>query len=193
MGRVVAALEENGLWDNTVVFFLGDNGFLCGTKGLNGKVHPWEESVRVPMAAAGGLVRRGLRVEDPVASIDLPATWLDLAGLTPAYALAGRSLATLLTAGKGGPQEAFAVWDDARPEALAVRRAVEPYRLVRTRRHKLIVWQSRKQGLYDLVADPGEERNLIDDTGYAKVRKDLRERLAARMASTNDAARSWLG
>jgi arylsulfatase A-like enzyme len=192
MGRVVAALEKNGLWDNTVVFFLGDNGFLCGTKGLNGKVYPWEESVRVPLAAAGGVVRRGLRVEDPVASIDLPATWLDLAGLKPAYPLAGRSLAPVLTTGKGGPQEAFATWDDPRPEALAVRRAVEPYRLVRTRRHKLIVWQSRKQALYDLDADAAEDRNLIEEPRYAEVRADLRGRLAARMASTNDPARAWL-
>ncbi len=192
VGRLIAQIERSGLWDNTVIVFLGDNGFLCGTKGLNGKVHPWEESVRVPLIAAGRNVSRGVSVEDPVASIDLPATWLDLAGIRPANMLAGRSLRRVFETGKGGPTDAFAVWDDPRAEALAIRTAVEPYREVRTRRHKLILWESKKQALFDHVDDPGEERNLIDSPRARLVRDDLRQRLAARMKATGDRALGWL-
>jgi arylsulfatase A-like enzyme len=191
IGRLIAQVRASGLWENTVVVFIGDNGFLCGTKGLGGKVHPWEESVRVPFLAAGGPVKAGVRVEDPVASIDLPATWLDFAGVSAKTS--GRSLRKVLTTGKDGPGEAFAVWDDGRVEALVVRIAIEPYRLVRTRTHKLIVWESRKQALYDHVADPGEEKNLIDDAAHHATAKDLRARLAARMKATNDHAIAWLG
>ena len=60
--------------------FLGDNGYPCGTKGLQGKVYAWEESIRVPLVAAGGVVRARGSVVAPVASVDLPATFLDYAG-----------------------------------------------------------------------------------------------------------------
>ena len=192
IGRVLSAVEKKNARNGTVVFFLGDNGYLCGTKGLNGKVHPWEESVRVPLIVAGGPVRKGLRIDDPVASVDLPSTWLEVAGLERPSSLAGRRLLTALTTGKNPPTEAFAAWDDPRPEALVARRAIEPYRLIRTRRHKLIVWQSGKQALYDFEADPGEERDLMEDPRSRTVRDDLQRRLAARMAATGDRARGWL-
>ena len=193
VGRLITELEKSGKWDNTVVVFLGDNGMMCGTKGLGGKVVPWEQSVRVPFIAAGGPVKAGVRHEDPAASIDLPATWMDFAGVKPARQLSGRSLKSLLTTGKGGPTDAFAVWDDGRVEALTIKQAVEPYREVRTRKAKLIVWESRKQALYDVVNDPGETRNLLDDPAHQAVLKDLRGRLTARMRATGDHAISWLG
>ena len=193
VGRLITEIERSGKWENTVVVFLGDNGMMCGTKGIAAKVVPWEESVRVPFIAAGGPVKTGVRHEDPVASIDLPVTWMDLAGLKPARPLAGRSLKQLLTTGKGGPDEAFAVWDDGRVEALAIKQAVEPYREVRTRKAKLIVWESKKQALYDIAADPAETKNLLDDPAYQRTLKDLRSRLTARMKATGDHAISWLG
>jgi arylsulfatase A-like enzyme len=191
-GRLISELERSGLWENTLVVFLGDNGFMCGSKGLNGKVVPWEESVRVPFAAAGGMVPRGLRVDAPVASIDLPATWLEMAGVKPAYPLAGRSLRRLLTTGEGGPDVSFAVWDDGRPEGLATRRAVEPYRAARNRSHKLIVWESGRQALYDWQSDPAEERNLIGEPAAARARGELAAKLARRLAETSDRAAKWL-
>ncbi len=189
VGRVLAELERRDLWKNTLVLFVGDNGYLCGTKGLSGKVYPWEESIRVPYLAAGGMVKRGVRCDAPVASVDLPATWLDLAGIRPEYPLAGRSLRRVLETGKADWDEAYATWDDGRPEALAVRRAVEPYRLVRTRRHKYIAWESGKRAMFDCVADPGEENNLAD--AETRIAAGLREKLRARMRATGDPAISW--
>ncbi len=192
IGRLLGELEKAKLWDNTVIFFLGDNGYMAGTRNWSGKVLPWEESIRVPCLAAGGPVKSGIRSDAPVSSIDLPATWLDLAGVKPAYKLAGRSLRNVLSAGKSDFQASFTVWDDGRVEALAVRRVVEPYRLVRTRRYKLIVWESGKQALFDWQADPGEQKNLIDDPAQARVARDLRQRLEVRMKETSDRARAWL-
>jgi choline-sulfatase len=160
---------------------------MCGARGLGGKVVPWEESIRVPFAAAGGLVKDGgRRVETPVASIDVTATWLDLAGVRPARPLAGRTLRPLLTARRAPFDEAYSVWDDGRVEALAVRQAVEPYRLVRTAAHKLIWWESGRKALFDLREDPHEQRNLYapDD----RMAGQLMERLRARMKATDDPA-----
>ena len=192
IGRIVEELDRGKLWDNTYVFFMGDNGFMCGTRNWNGKVVPWEESVRVPFLAAGGKVKRGARPDSPVCSIDLPATWLELAGVKPAYRLAGRSLTQLLQTGKGGPDAGFSVWSDGRPEALAVKTAVEPYRLVRTRTHKLIVWESGRKALYDHRADPAEENDLLERREFTAKAAELRAMLVARMRETKDPAAAWL-
>ena len=192
VGRLLDSLRRTGLWDNTVVFFLGDNGYMCQSKGLDGKVVHWEESIRVPCLAAGGPIRGGRRLDDCVASIDLPATWLAMAGLRPARRMAGRNLAPLLASGRGSFDQAFTVWDDGRPEALLPPRAVEPYRLVRTRTHKLVVWESGRQSLYDIRNDPREDRDLAADPGQARVLSNLRARLTARMKETGDRALAWL-
>ncbi len=131
--------------------------------------------------------------EAPAASVDLPATWLDLAGLKPAAPLAGKSLSQTLRTGKGSAEAAFSVWDDGSDTALTTRQIVEPYRLVRTRRHKYILWESRREALYDWQADPGEQRDLLAETGGRKIASGLRERLAARMRETSDHAMAWLG
>jgi arylsulfatase A-like enzyme len=191
-GRVVDELDGRKVWDNTYVFFLGDNGFMCGSKGWNGKVVPWEESVRVPFFAGGGKVRRGVRSDAPVTSVDLPATWLELAGVKPAYKLAGRSMTRVLSTGRGGPETGFSVWADGRPEALAVKTVVEPYRLVRTSTHKLILWESGKQAMYDIRRDPGEDRDLLAESGSATTVTKLRDLLRARMKETEDPAATWL-
>jgi N-acetylglucosamine-6-sulfatase len=191
IGRLVTGLEKAGVWDNTVLFFVGDNGFMCGTRNWNGKVLPWEESVRVPFLASGGLVKGGVRSNDPVASIDVTATWLDLAGVRPASPLSGRSLRSYLETGKGTVDEGFSVWADGRVEALAVKQAVEPYRLVRTRTHKYILWESKKEALFEL-SDNAEARNLAESAAHRKTRNELRERLSVRMKRTGDPAAAWL-
>ena len=192
VGRVVAEIDRAGLWDNTYVFFIGDNGYMCGTKGENGKVVPWEESVRVPLlgcrrqGASGREIR--LAGEFHRSSRDVDGTCRRQARLS----FVGQKSRDLLKAGKGGPDEGFTSWVDGRPEALAVNRAVEPYRLVRTRTHKLIVWESGRQALYDYRADPGEEHDLAERPEFAKTMVKLRGRLIARMKETQDPAAAWI-
>ena len=188
IGRVTAAVEESGQWDNTLILVIGDNGYLCGSKGLQGKVHPWEESIRVPYIAAGGMVKRAGRSDAPVASIDVPATISDCAGVRPGHRLSGASLMPVLSGGKFARGAAFAAWNDGRPEALAVKRAVEPYRVVRTRSHKYILWESKNQALFDLKADPFEESNLASNAAHSALLKEMRERLRVRMRETSDPA-----
>ncbi len=188
IGRVLAALEQTGQARNTVVFFVGDNGFLCAAHNRQGKVLPWEASVRVPFLASGPGVRAGVRSDAPISSVDLPATWLDLAGVRIPREFAGRSLRPLLE-GKDNREEAFCEWDDAAPTALATGQPVEPYRQVRTRSHKYVLWESGREEVYAFGQDPQEKDNLA---GSARaVQRDLEARLRRWMEATGDRARDW--
>ena len=96
VARLVAAVEAAGEMDRTAFVFMSDNGFLLGRHRYEGKVLPYEESIRVPL-----LVRlpgvHGPRAVDAIAlNNDLAPTLADLAGATPGVVVDGRSLLPLL-------------------------------------------------------------------------------------------------
>lgn len=194
VGRVLAALEKAGLAESTAVVFLGDNGFLMGQRGagagdVHGKILPYEGSLRVPLIVSlPGREDLAGPSDLPASSLDVPATLLALAGVPPPAAWAGRDLlAALGRAPGGGFTDAFSEWADEEDERWRA------YRVVRTPRHKLIVWKDPSQGaeLYNLAADPAEEDNLHGKLEAAAVRRDLEERLRAWMERTEDPARQW--
>ena len=189
IGRVIDAVD----WNNTLIVFIGDNGYLAGSKGLNGKVFPWEESVRIPFLVSGGLVGKPGKSDAPVASIDVPATLLDVAGVKPSHKMSGASMKPLLNGGKFARDAAYCAWNDGRTEALFAGYPVEPYRLVRTATHKFIVWESKKTALFDLRSDPHEEKNLADDPAQKAALTQMKNRIRARMKATADPAMAWLG
>jgi arylsulfatase A-like enzyme len=191
IGRLLATLEARKLADKTVVVFLGDNGYMMGERGWNGKVIPYEGSIRVPLIirAPGIATIKGAN-DAPVSSLDLPPTFLKLAGITPPPKWVGRDLTALLRGKKEhGIQEAVCEWADNQSPQFGHL----GYRLVRTPTHKLIVWEKpdKLSELYDLAADPRETKNLIDDAASARSRDDLRQRLQAWMEKTDDPARQW--
>lgn len=190
VGRLLAALEKNGLADNTVVVFLGDNGFMAGSRGLLGKVVPYEESVRVPLIIrAPKLAKVKGASEAPASSLDIPATFLALAGVGRPKSWGGRDLTPVLRGDKRhGIEHAFHVWADAEGQFRHW-----SHRLVRTPRHKLIRWHdpARPDELYDLTADPHETKNLFGEPALRPVRDRLVHQLDGWMARTGDPARFW--
>ena len=189
VGRIVETLKEQKLWENTIVTYLGDNGFMMGSRGIGakgaaGKVVPYEESVRVPFVMR---IPQGFKAtsDAPVNSIDLPVTLVKQAGIAVPTEWPGRDLTRLLATGKDeSVGEAFVEFADNKSEEFGK----VAYRLVRTRSHKLIVWDdpARKPELYDLVRDPREETNLYDQPEAADVQNDLKARLAAWLTKTGD-------
>jgi|GEM_PF-1433195 len=192
VGRVIAALERTGQWDNTLVVFLGDNGYLCGARGLQGKVYPWDQSIRIPFTVSGGVVKKPGVSDAPAASVDVPATLLDYAGVKPSHRMAGLSLKPVVNGGRFGRQENFSSWNDGRVEALFAGVAVEPYRAVRGGGWKYILWESRKEALYDLRTDPAEARDLSGEASQAPALARMRSALKRRMKETADPAAGWL-
>jgi arylsulfatase A-like enzyme len=98
VGRIVSYLDSAGLADNTIIVFTSDNGFYLGERGLAGKWMMHEESIRTPLIVADPRLRasHGKRREAMTLNIDMAPTMLEMAGLTPAPHLQGRSVIPLL-------------------------------------------------------------------------------------------------
>jgi N-acetylglucosamine-6-sulfatase len=162
VGRLVASLKKSGQWENTTVVFTSDNGFAFGERGILDKRNFYEESCRVPLViAAPGLARPGPRGAFAL-NVDLAPTILELAGLTPPDGLHGRSLVPLLRG---------QVPDDWRESWLyeyffeRIYPQTPTVLGLRSGRYKLVtyhgVWEDDE--LYDLEADPDEQRNLLPE------------------------------
>ncbi|MCB2041565.1 MAG: sulfatase-like hydrolase/transferase, partial [Rhodoferax sp.] len=104
VGRILNALDESGLADNTLVIFTSDHGDWLGDHGLILKGPMlYEGLLRVGLIVRGPGVAAGQVVDQPVSTLDLSATFLDLAGVDAQLAQHGTSLRALL-AGQDAPR-----------------------------------------------------------------------------------------
>ncbi len=189
VGRVIATLEELGLAENTLVVYMGDNGFLLGEHGLIDKRNAYEESIRVPMLAwAPGWIEPGTRVEALVRNIDVAPTVLELTGTSTDIDMDGASFLGLLPGGAtaGGEGREFLYeyyWEYAFPHTPTTF-------ALRGDRYKFIyyhgVWDTEE--LYDLSMDPEERVNLIAVPSLQETVSAMRSRLFDRL-SEDDAMR----
>lgn len=159
VGRVFAYLEERGLADNTIVIVTADHGEGLGEHGE--ETHGffvYESSMRVPLivhAPGRGLTPR--RVSQPVRTVDILPTVLDLLGTTPPEPIEGVSLLPLMS----GAARELAL--DGYGEAMYPLHHYGWSELttIRSDRYKLI--DAPRPELYDLERDPGELTNLFDE------------------------------
>jgi arylsulfatase A-like enzyme len=173
-GNVLAALDETGQAEDTLVLYASDHGDYVGEHGLFAKGIPcYRGAYHVPAVLRwpNGIERPGRRVEQFVSLADFAPTFTELAGQQPDPDLTGRSLAPFLRGETPGD------WRDA---IFTQCNGVELYftqRSVMTRSHKY-VWNGFDfDELYDLEADPHETRNVNDDPAYAEVKHNLVRRL----------------
>ena len=115
VGRIVTALEEQDLLDDTILVFMSDHGELLGDHGFVQKCLMYEGSVRVPcLISWPGHLPRGHRVATPLAGVDLMPTLLDLAGQSPPAPIDGRSVAEAIL-NEGGTRAAARLRRDLQP------------------------------------------------------------------------------
>ncbi len=167
VGKVLDYLDAAGLADDTIVLYSSDNGWYLGDLGLYDKRFMYEPGLRVPLIARGPGIKAGTMPDAFVANIDLAPTFLDLAGIPVPDSMQGKSLVPLLRG------ETPAGWR----RSVYYRYYHDPgdhntraHYGVRTATHKLIhYWKKDAWELYDLVADPSEQRNLLFDAAAAKT------------------------
>lgn len=179
IGRLLATLDAEGLADDTLVIYLGDNGYYLGEHGLGDKRTAYEESIRIPM-----LLRYPRRLPEPqvrdemVLNLDLAATILDFCGLEPTWPQNGQSMVPLLAAAPGEVP-----WRDSflyqNYEDPAYPKVTFDLFAVRDRTHKYVEVPQHPEWnqLFDLEKDPKEMRNLAADPAH----QDLLARMQGEM------------
>ena len=162
VGELLAALEQTGQADDTVVVFTSDHGDMLGERRMVQKRCFYEWSVRVPLLLRFPDGREaGRRMGEPASLIDLAPTLLDLAGVPAAERLPLPG--TSLLEPRGGP-----VFSEYHVEKVRA-----PCFMVRLGRHKYIYVHGHGSQLFDLEDDPGEWRNRSGDPALRDVEEAL--------------------
>jgi len=170
VGRIIAELKARGLYDDAIVIFTADHGDAFFEHGLKGHQHSlYQELLRVPLVVRGPGFQRGRRVAQNVSLVDLMPTLLEIVRAKPPAGVQGRSLLPLLRGGTLPDRPVFAETTHARKSRSEPR--CEAWCMI-DGAHKLIVYEPGRYPpeLYDLAADPLEQRNLGDGPRYAALR-----------------------
>ena len=156
VGRILAALEESGQADNTIVIFYSDQGgYFTNAPLRGGKIGGmalYEGGARVPMLVRWpGVTKAGEVSEELVLSTDILPTFVDIAGGSPGNFknLDGQSMVPLLQG-----------QDSDRDQVILYRNYEDAYAAVIGERWKLIAFVSGKAELYDLKNDPSESKDI---------------------------------
>lgn len=181
VARVLAALEQAGLADNTIIVYSADNGYYLGDRGFQGKWSHYEESLRVPLIIRDPrlpVTQRGRVIDAMALNVDLPATFLDWAGVKAPAVYEGRSLAPLV-AGANPPdwrRHFFCEHLDLAPTL-----TWEGVRGPRYVYARYFDQQPAYEFLHDLQTDPDELRNLAGDPAAAEALRTMRALCDAEM------------
>ena len=177
IGRLVAELKRSGEWADTVFMFTSDNGYFLGEhRRRSGKVRAHEPSLRVPFVVTGPGMRQRADRFDPITTIDVSATILDLGGAAPPRRADGTSRLPTMRRGDRGwvtPVIDEATGTEGRgvrsPGFSGPRTAIG----VRTARYSYIRNRTGEHELYDLVRDPLQQQNVHGRRAYRGVEKAL--------------------
>lgn len=185
--RIVDYLKSEGLYDNTVIIYTGDQGFWLGEKDYQDKRWAYDQSERMPFIVRYPReIKAGIRSDAIVENVDYPALMLDYAGADIPASMQGRSFRSICATGEEPPD-----WKKATYYRYWMHMAHHdnPGEMaIRTKKHKLIYFYGcNYQGgdqtppaweLYDLEKDPNELNNVYDDPTYQDVRDKLKIQFA---------------
>ena len=181
---MLAAIEEQGLRENTVIVLIGDNGYFLGERGYAGKWTMHDRSTRVPLIVCDPRrtqeQRGGSELDAFALNLDIAPTLLDLAGVA-AYP---PGMQGQLVAAPGSRERSPAWREEVFTEHLWEFDRIPRTEGLRTRDWKYIRYLDHPEyeELYDLRVDPDEEHNLAREEEHAQQRRRMAElcSLAAR-------------
>jgi choline-sulfatase len=175
VGELLAALEQTGQRDNTVVVFTSDHGDMLAERRMVQKRSFYEWSARIPLIVHDPREQAGgRRVARPVSLLDLAPTLLDLAGVPGGERLPldGTSLLGPLAGDESGERIVFSEYH--------VEKVRAPCFMVRRGRHKYVYIHGHGSQLFDLEADPQEWNDLAGRTESRGLERELRALILAR-------------
>lgn len=187
-GRVISALDELGLRDDTLVIFTTDHGDMAGShRQFNKGAFMYEELYHIPMIARWpGVIPPGTTSAAFVNSHDLMPTMLSAAGISPPESIDARNLMPFL---RGEKVEDWP--DDIYAQFHGDEYAFCSLRMVRTRFWKYVYYPNGMDELYDEYNDPYELNNLAESPEHETILREMKDRLVAWMEQVEDPLRRW--
>jgi arylsulfatase A-like enzyme len=192
VGRLLTAVDELGLRENTVFVFTSDHGEMFGAQGRRAKNIFYEEAVRVPFLIRWpGRILAGQAVDACLNTPDIMPTLLSLMGLPVPDEVEGMDLSHCAL-GRPGPEPeaafmqgmgATAIWEDG-----------HEWRALRDRRYTYAVYRADgHELLFDHRTDPYQKRNLATDPSHGELCESFGQAMRGRMAELKDTfeACSW--
>jgi choline-sulfatase len=174
IGKVLSALDEAGLTDDTLVFYTADHGDTVGEHGLWWKHTMYEGSAGVPLLMAGPGVDGGRAIATNVSHVDCYPTILEAMQVTPDRMdadLPGRSLLQIAREPHAHERVVFGEY-----HAIG---SITGYFMIRDDRYKYVEYVGYEPQLFDLRSDPGERQDLGEDDRYVTIRAECRAQLRA--------------
>jgi arylsulfatase A-like enzyme len=167
IGRIVKALEEKSLLDNTWIIYNSDHGEMLGDHFMSHKVVFYEGAIHIPLIIRPPRGIQDWTCEGLTDHIDITASLIEIAGAKSLEGSEGRSLISQVMAGPDdlGAQEGKKV----------IYSEVMGFSMVRNNKHKLVInTETRKPvEMYDLENDPNELNNLVNDPSLSATRQEL--------------------
>lgn len=176
IGRILKALDESGMKDNTYVFYTADHGLSVGHHGLVGKQNMYDHSVRVPLIISGPGLDKNISMPGNVYLQDVMPTALELAGAEKIPNIEFQSLLPRIL-GANNSESYDAIYGCYK----------NLQRMVRTDKYKLIVYPKVPVlRLYDMINDPNEMNDLSGDKDYQDVLKEMKQLLLKKQIDMDD-------
>jgi arylsulfatase A-like enzyme len=174
VGRVVKALKDNGLYENTIIIYTTDHGEHLFEHGLRGKHNMYEDAVNVPFIISYPKLFKQNTVNNSIVSfIDIMPTLADLINGTTPKTAQGVSLVEVLK--NGSELKDRVVFSEFRGADYTLLPGVKnvPSRMMRKGEYKFIYTHGIIDQLYNLENDPDELNNLIFDKKYESIYRDM--------------------
>jgi len=192
IGKVLAALRQAGLEENTVVVFTSDHGECAGAHGFNQKTVFYEESARVPLIVSfKGHTHSGTSDRLVNTGLDILPTVLDFAGIPQPKKLTGRSLRSLALGKPVTAWRNYIVAENNMVQGGAVGDLLPTTegRMVRSEQYKYCVYSygQQRESLVDLEKDPGETVDLATDPASHEILLKHRDLLREFARENHDA------
>ncbi len=187
VGRVIDYLKENGLYENTIIVYMGDQGFFLGEHGIYDKRWMYEEAIHMAcLFSYPKLNKSNDQIDKLAVNVDIAPTLLDFAGIKVPKDMHGKSLRPLLE-----NEDKVKNWRESvyyHYFEYPKWHRVQPHYGVRTDRYKLIhfYYNIEKWEFYDLEKDPNELTNQYNNPEYTETIKKLKKEITKLQKQYND-------
>jgi arylsulfatase A-like enzyme len=182
VGRIIAALKERKILDDTVIVFTADHGEYMGEHGLMNKNQYYRGAYRLPFLIRWpGHIPAGLVLPQFTSNVDIQSTLLELLGFTPCGREQGKSFLPLLQGKEMAWTNEVQIHHSSRNGAA-----------ISTPEYELILRRDTEDMLFDRQRDPEQTKNLAEDPEHDAIRKALTAKIIAHHRETESPALAWL-